>query len=105
MHIPAATSTKDKRKINLTFTDIYFFLPYLFNQPCTMSEKKFQPFVAPETQMKEFTAKALIMGSFFGILFGAATVYLALKAGLTVSASNPIAHPNSGAVRRRQRSE
>ncbi|HTQ28360.1 MAG TPA: oligopeptide transporter, OPT family [Puia sp.] len=56
-----------------------------------MSEKKFQPFVAPETQMKEFTAKALIMGSFFGILFGAATVYLALKAGLTVSASIPIA--------------
>lgn len=56
-----------------------------------MSEKTFQPFVAPETRMKEFTVKALVMGSFFGILFGAATVYLALKAGLTVSASIPIA--------------
>src|SRR5271169_6561920 len=56
-----------------------------------MAEKKFQPFVAPETQMKEFTVKALVMGSIFGILFGAATVYLALKAGLTVSASIPIA--------------
>src|SRR2546423_5765315 len=56
-----------------------------------MPEKKFQPFVAPETQMKEFTFKALAMGSVFGILFGAATVYLALKAGLTVSASIPIA--------------
>src|ERR1043165_10121763 len=56
-----------------------------------MSEKKFQPFVAPEVQMKEFTLKALLMGSIFGILFGAATVYLALKAGLTVSASIPIA--------------
>jgi putative OPT family oligopeptide transporter len=56
-----------------------------------MSEKKFQPFVAPETQMKEFTVKALLVGSAFGIIFGASTVYLALKAGLTVSASIPIA--------------
>ncbi|MDP4148535.1 MAG: oligopeptide transporter, OPT family [Bacteroidota bacterium] len=56
-----------------------------------MAEKKFQPFVPAETQMKEFTFKALAMGSVFGILFGASTVYLALKAGLTVSASIPIA--------------
>ncbi len=52
---------------------------------------KFQPFVSPQANMKEFTLKAILMGSFFGILFGAATVYLALKAGLTVSASIPIA--------------
>ncbi|GGB07735.1 OPT family oligopeptide transporter [Puia dinghuensis] len=56
-----------------------------------MSEKKFKPFVSPETEMKEFTFKALLMGSVFGIAFGAATVYLALNAGLTVSASIPIA--------------
>src|ERR1700744_872157 len=56
-----------------------------------MSTKQFQPFVSPETEMKEFTFKALLMGSIFGILFGASTVYLALKAGLTVSASIPIA--------------
>src|SRR5882757_5671890 len=56
-----------------------------------MSEKKFQPFVSADTEMKEFTFKALLMGSIFGILFGASTVYLALKAGLTVSASIPIA--------------
>lgn len=57
-----------------------------------MSEKKnFKPFVAPETMMKEFTLKAIIVGAVFGIIFGAATVYLALKAGLTVSASIPIA--------------
>lgn len=55
------------------------------------SEKDFQPFVHPETNMKEFTFKAIIMGGLFGIIFGAATVYLALKAGLTVSASIPIA--------------
>lgn len=57
----------------------------------TMAEKKFQPFIAPETKMAEFTIKAVVTGSAFGIIFGAATVYLALKAGLTVSASIPIA--------------
>jgi OPT family oligopeptide transporter len=41
--------------------------------------------------MAEFTFKSIILGSIFGIIFGAATVYLALKAGLTVSASIPIA--------------
>ena len=57
-----------------------------------MPEKKlFKPFVAPETQMKEFTLKAIMMGCIMGCLFGAANVYLALKAGLTVSASIPIA--------------
>jgi OPT family oligopeptide transporter len=56
-----------------------------------MADKKFVPFIAPETSMKEFTLKAVITGACFGIIFGAATVYLALKAGLTVSASIPIA--------------
>ena len=41
--------------------------------------------------MPEFTIKSVLVGSAFGIIFGAATVYLALKAGLTVSASIPIA--------------
>lgn len=52
---------------------------------------KFKPFVSPEVHMKEFTLKSIILGCIFGIIFGAATVYLALKAGLTVSASIPIA--------------
>jgi OPT family oligopeptide transporter len=56
-----------------------------------MSDKRFQPFVAPETRMPEFTLKAVLTGSVFGVIFGASTVYLALKAGLTVSASIPIA--------------
>ncbi|MEY3350844.1 MAG: hypothetical protein RIQ50_955 [Bacteroidota bacterium] len=56
-----------------------------------MSNKSFTPFIAPETAMKEFTWKAVITGACFGVIFGAATVYLALKAGLTVSASIPIA--------------
>jgi len=51
----------------------------------------FKPYVAAEETVREFSVKAIIIGIFFGILFGAATVYLALKAGLTVSASIPIA--------------
>ena len=41
--------------------------------------------------MAELSAKAIALGIVFGVIFGAATVYLALKAGLTVSASIPIA--------------
>lgn len=33
-----------------------------------MSETNFRPFVAPEANVKEFTVKALVMGSIFGIL-------------------------------------
>jgi OPT family oligopeptide transporter len=51
----------------------------------------FKPFVPAETKMAEFTIKSIITGAIFGIIFGASTVYLALKAGLTVSASIPIA--------------
>ncbi len=52
---------------------------------------EFKPYVADDAVMPEFTLKAIVIGVGFGILFGAATVYLALKAGLTVSASIPIA--------------
>ncbi|HEU4573566.1 MAG TPA: OPT/YSL family transporter [Chitinophagaceae bacterium] len=54
-------------------------------------QSTFKPFVSPETRMAEFTIKSVLTGAAFGIIFGAATVYLALKAGLTVSASIPIA--------------
>lgn len=56
-----------------------------------MSNKPFQPFIPDEARIPEFTLKSILMGSLFGIIFGASTVYLALKAGLTVSASIPIA--------------
>ncbi len=56
-----------------------------------MAETNFKPFVPAETRMAEFTVKSILTGALFGIIFGASTVYLALKAGLTVSASIPIA--------------
>ncbi|NIG52902.1 OPT family oligopeptide transporter [Chitinophaga sp. Cy-1792] len=56
-----------------------------------MSDNNFKPFVPASTNMKELTLKSILLGCVFGVIFGAATVYLALKAGLTVSASIPIA--------------
>jgi putative OPT family oligopeptide transporter len=51
----------------------------------------FQPYVPAGTTLAEFTVKAVILGVVFGLIFGASTVYLGLRAGLTVSASIPIA--------------
>src|SRR5256886_9639544 len=53
--------------------------------------RTFQPYVPPSQSPAEFTLKAIVIGSLFGLLFGASTVYLGLRAGLTVSASIPIA--------------
>lgn len=55
------------------------------------TSKGFQPYVPASQSMAEFTAKAIVLGVLFGLLFGASTVYLGLRAGLTVSASIPIA--------------
>src|ERR671931_152734 len=51
----------------------------------------FQPYVPATQSPAEFTAKAVVLGILFGLVFGASTVYLGLRAGLTVSASIPIA--------------
>ena len=53
--------------------------------------KGFQPYIPASQSPAEFTAKAIVLGVLFGLLFGASTVYLGLRAGLTVSASIPIA--------------
>lgn len=59
--------------------------------PAPVEETKFQPYVPAEEVRPEFTPRAVILGAVFGILFGAVTVYVGLRAGLTVSASIPIA--------------
>ncbi|MBS1653427.1 MAG: OPT/YSL family transporter [Bacteroidetes bacterium] len=56
-----------------------------------MADQQFRPFIPADQHIKELTLKSVILGSIFGVIFGAANVYLALKAGLTVSASIPIA--------------
>jgi putative OPT family oligopeptide transporter len=50
----------------------------------------FRPFVAADDDRKELSFRALFLGSIFGVIFGAVTVYVGLKAGLTVAASIPI---------------
>jgi putative OPT family oligopeptide transporter len=55
------------------------------------AELKFAPYVPPDETRPEFTPRAVLFGGLFGILFGAVTVYVGLRAGLTVSASIPIA--------------
>jgi len=51
---------------------------------------EFQPYVSPADKRPEFTLRAILLGCFFGIVFGAVTVYVGLRAGLTVAASIPI---------------
>jgi OPT family oligopeptide transporter len=52
---------------------------------------EYKPYIPDDARIPEFTPKAVVVGALFGLIFGASTVYLALKAGLTVSASIPIA--------------
>jgi putative OPT family oligopeptide transporter len=50
----------------------------------------FKPFVPASEERPELTVRALLLGAIFGVLFGAVTVYVGLRAGLTVAASIPI---------------
>jgi putative OPT family oligopeptide transporter len=56
-----------------------------------MSHSEFKPFVPPDQHPREFTFRAIALGAVLGIIFAASSVYLALKVGMTVSASIPIA--------------
>jgi putative OPT family oligopeptide transporter len=56
----------------------------------TAPAAEFRPYVPAEQKLAEFSLRAVILGGFFGLLFGAVTVYVGLRAGLTVSASIPI---------------
>jgi len=49
------------------------------------------PFVPDSASLDEFTLRAVVMGALLGMLFGASSLYLVLKVGLTVSASIPVA--------------
>ena len=53
--------------------------------------KNFKPYVAASEKMREFSLGPILMGVVLGILFGASSLYLALKVGMTVSASIPVA--------------
>src|SRR5260370_40014828 len=50
-----------------------------------------RPFVPDSASLDEFTLRAVVMGALLGMVFGASSLYLVLKVGLTVSASIPVA--------------
>ncbi len=50
-----------------------------------------RPYIAADTSLPEMTIRAVVVGTILGIVFGASSLYLVLKVGLTVSASIPVA--------------
>ena len=52
-----------------------------------MNSKEFQPYIRPQSAVPELTLRAVILGTLLGVIFGASSLYLVLKVGLTVSAS------------------
>ena len=50
-----------------------------------------QPYIPASSTMREFTLRAVLTGVILGTIFGASSLYLVLKVGLTVSASIPVA--------------
>src|ERR1051325_2591729 len=51
----------------------------------------FRPYIPAGVRLRELTPIPLVMGTVLGIIFGASSLYLVLKVGLTVSASIPVA--------------
>ncbi|MBK7644126.1 MAG: oligopeptide transporter, OPT family [Planctomycetes bacterium] len=62
----------------------------------------FEPAVPAGEIQPELTLRALLLGAFLGVVFGAASTYLALRVGLTTSASVPIAVLSIWAIKRRK---
>jgi uncharacterized oligopeptide transporter (OPT) family protein len=57
----------------------------------TEERPAFHSYIASETHLAELTPRALVLGTLLGMIFGASSLYLVLKVGLTVSASIPVA--------------
>src|SRR6266576_832737 len=51
----------------------------------------FEPYIPAERTLRELTPVPVVMGTILGMIFGASSLYLVLKVGLTVSASIPVA--------------
>ena len=64
-----------------------------------MSKSNFKPYVPADTEMKEFTFRAIILGTIMAVVLGAANAYLGMKAGLTVAATFPAAVVAMAALR------
>ena len=60
-------------------------------EPGGRGKTGFQPYVPDKAELPELTLSAVVLGSLLGIVFGASSLYLFLKVGMTVSASIPVA--------------
>jgi putative OPT family oligopeptide transporter len=64
-------------------------MPY--DSPSGAKPAVFKPYIPAGAHLPEMTLRALVMGVVLGMVFGASSLYLVLKVGLTVSASIPVA--------------
>ena len=64
-----------------------------------MSNSDFKPYVPADTDLKEFTVRAVVLGVLMAVVLGAANAYLGMKAGLTVAATFPAAVVAMAALR------
>ncbi|HYS09331.1 MAG TPA: oligopeptide transporter, OPT family [Myxococcales bacterium] len=81
MQMPALDAPESKRPQSATAD----------RAPLAESEEEHKPFVPADQDIPELTPVPLIVGALLGLLFGASSMYLVLKVGLTVSASIPVA--------------
>src|ERR671939_1538027 len=79
-----ATETTDVAETN-EYPDIVGF------KPSNPYLDAFRSYIPDTARLRELTPLPLIIGTLLGIVFGASSLYLVLKVGLTVSASIPVA--------------
>jgi putative OPT family oligopeptide transporter len=93
MHGPASLSKPGAVCHSLAARERHSPRIFLFRNamPYDPSRAGFKPYIPAEAELPEFTFRALIMGVVLGMVFGASSLYLVLKVGLTVSASIPVA--------------
>src|SRR3954469_13027611 len=60
-------------------------------KPDVPASAAFEPYIPAATRLRELTVLPVIVGTILGMVFGASSLYLVLKVGLTVSASIPVA--------------
>src|SRR5438445_10568005 len=63
----------------------------VISAPESEAAPEHKPYVSPREEPPEFTLQAVLLGAVLGVIFGASSLYLLLKVGMTVSASVPIA--------------
>src|ERR687893_1509101 len=85
MSSDALDPVKHQVAVTNEYPDVVGFRP---DEPRAVAYK---PYIAPETLMPELTVRAVVVGTLLGMDFGASSLYLVLKVGLTVSASIPVA--------------